>query len=831
MADFLLSQTDYIAFFYGTSLVILGAACFVIRGREGDELPWFFLGAFGLIHGCHEWLDMLKPLARESSLFAACDSALVIVSFLFLCEFGRSGILHLQGKAPGRWIYIPLLVLCFLGGPGAGWSGIADAARYVFGLPGELLAAAVLVLSSRRHTASVRYLLMACGLMMILYTLAGVSQLSEISSGGASSAGNDLFLRRWGLPSALLRGVFGFGMAFAISLYSHQSIRRDVSLRSLANRSKYIFLISILAMVLIITTGWLATNYLGDKAGEELKNVAKSHAETLESQVQSLLTATDQDVMAMSETPGMSQAIATGGKDVKGAAATLHYYKWVRASELCYLLDAKGEVVASSNHDTSGNIVGRNFASHPYVKQCLSGVTGSYLAYGQATERRGYFSGFPVYNGQHEIIGVAVIKKSLDALEVDFGRQPGLAFLVSPEGIIFLSSYSDMNLMSLWPLNNRTRRQLAASLQFGAGPFTALLPKQPKNGRTILFNDKSYIVTRQMIDQKGWSIVLLSSNAPVVLNRFFGIIATLSLCILTIAFFVGTERSLELTAHIAVSEQRFRLVFEGAPGAIFIIDRDTRQILSVNPFMIEWLGYIEKEILCLTMDDIQVKEEAEGRERRYRKRDGALVHVEEVRKHITFYDREAILIIAHDISEHKKAEEQLYNLSMSDGLTGIANRRCFDEFLDQEWRRAMREGMPLSLVMGDIDFFKNYNDACGHQEGDDCLRRIAHVIRDSLHRPGDMAARYGGEEFAVIMAGTESPGALILAESMRSQVEARALPHRKSSVSGVVTLSMGVATIVPVPGSAPAELILAADQALYRAKMDGRNCVRHQPCL
>lgn len=176
--------------------------------------------------------------------------------------------------------------------------------------------------------------------------------------------------------------------------------------------------------------------------------------------------------------------------------------------------------------------------------------------------------------------------------------------------------------------------------------------------------------------------------------------------------------------------------------------------------------------------------------------------------------------------ELRQANELLVDLSYRDPLTGIGNRRRFDERLLAEWKRAVRAKSYLSLVMIDIDHFKPYNDAYGHQKGDDCLRAVATALVDGLPRSGDSVARYGGEEFAVILPLTDRLGAVKVAESLRQRVEGLALPHATSSVASVVTISCGVATFVPAVDIQTDELLRLADEALYLAKQGGRNQTR-----
>lgn len=172
----------------------------------------------------------------------------------------------------------------------------------------------------------------------------------------------------------------------------------------------------------------------------------------------------------------------------------------------------------------------------------------------------------------------------------------------------------------------------------------------------------------------------------------------------------------------------------------------------------------------------------------------------------------------------REANERLSELSFTDALTGIPNRRRFDEALDAEWKRAIRFGHPLSLVLADIDFFKRYNDTLGHPAGDRCIVEVARVLTTNARRAGDLAARFGGEEFALLLPATGGADAALVAERTRAALEALAMPH-PDGAAPVVTASLGVATFVPESDGDPERLVATADAALYRAKREGRNRV------
>ena len=180
-------------------------------------------------------------------------------------------------------------------------------------------------------------------------------------------------------------------------------------------------------------------------------------------------------------------------------------------------------------------------------------------------------------------------------------------------------------------------------------------------------------------------------------------------------------------------------------------------------------------------------------------------------------------------AELEEANQRLSTLSTTDSLTGLANRRKFDQVWQTEWQRAMRQGTRLAVIMLDVDFFKRYNDHCGHQAGDACLQQVANILAGGIQRAGELVARYGGEEFVLVLPGADLAQAQASAERIRAAVQAAAIPHPNSPLGPVVTISLGLAASIPDIGTHPEQLLHAADDALYQAKAQGRNCCMASP--
>ncbi len=287
--------------------------------------------------------------------------------------------------------------------------------------------------------------------------------------------------------------------------------------------------------------------------------------------------------------------------------------------------------------------------------------------------------------------------------------------------------------------------------------------------------------------------------------------------------------------------REMQAAIEQSPASVLIVDKQ-RNIIYVNPQIIKLTGYSKKELYGHKTDvfhDHLTEREALtdlwktiqsgtpwSGELLYRRKNGSTFwqswNVAPV-----FNEHGAIqhfVGVGEDITEKKKLQFLLQEMSYLDGLTRIANRRRFDEFLKQEWNRSLRYAKPIAIIMMDIDFFKRYNDSLGHLAGDDALKDVAQTLKNKVTRSTDLLARYGGEEFTCILPDTPIAGAIKLAESLRQAVCELELPHPDSDVSRFITISIGVASCIPQKND-PTCLLSLADEALYGAKMSGRNRV------
>ncbi|MDD0845113.1 sensor domain-containing diguanylate cyclase [Pseudomonas sp. Gutcm_11s] len=305
---------------------------------------------------------------------------------------------------------------------------------------------------------------------------------------------------------------------------------------------------------------------------------------------------------------------------------------------------------------------------------------------------------------------------------------------------------------------------------------------------------------------------------------------------------VEATRREETERHLRDSRERLQLVLDltdSSHDSLFIFDTRSRELLHMNQATYASLGYRPEQFAQLLRDapeqllpgfhawleqarEAQSDNQSRIFQREMCRRDGSRRPAEINTQLVQQGEREYLIAVSRDNSERLQLEARLQRLSQQDGLTGLYNRRFFDQQLHSEWRRLRRIGAPLALLMLDIDHFKAFNDGLGHLAGDDALRQVGKALQDSLQREGDVACRYGGEEFAIILANTGLEGGEHVAARVHDLITALAIAH-PGSPHGRLTLSIGLAVVEPVSEESPGGLVARSDQALYRAKHEGRN--------
>lgn len=284
----------------------------------------------------------------------------------------------------------------------------------------------------------------------------------------------------------------------------------------------------------------------------------------------------------------------------------------------------------------------------------------------------------------------------------------------------------------------------------------------------------------------------------------------------------------------------FRLIDQSI-DALFVVDAGDCHLIEANSALATQFGHPQGELLGSDYRSHRLFEPLRSELDRLREQPppngeirfecelvssgGQAVPTEINAKRIVVGDHVYLIVVIRDITQRRAFEDHLRRLSVTDGLTGAYNRRAFDERLADEWARAARSQQPLSLLMIDVDYFKRYNDRLGHLAGDECLRSIVGALQHLFRRAGDHVSRFGGEEFAVLLSQSDREGTLRAAQLALEAVRGLALPHPDSPVGPVVTISIGVAMLVPHPSIESTELIARADTALYRAKSSGRDRV------
>ena len=437
------------------------------------------------------------------------------------------------------------------------------------------------------------------------------------------------------------------------------------------NKRHLFYSLPIIFLMIVVVAGWFATDYLGNKARQEIIAESRASLLSVSTHVSSTLTNIEGAVRSLAGSPWIAPAlISKRDRDIEHANSVLDRYNSALNASVSYLMDAGGTTVASSNRKDPDSFVGKSYLFRPYFQEAAKGLAGRYFALGVTSGKRGFYASYPVKDPSGKVLGVVTMKKDLDDMEGFFKRYP-FCFLINPDGIIFLSSSPAMVMKSLYPLDKAVQEQLIASRQFGNKPFeTVFLKKDFADGTEVTLEGKDYFVSREVIDSDGWSIVLLTPTDHIRIYKLTGILAMISVCFLIMIFsgiiyFTGRTKE-----AIRESEERYRMAVEHSNDGVALVEGDYH--IYVNKKFLDIFGYEKPEDVVgktpfmvvhpddreMVLENSRRRQKGESALSRYEfkgiRKDGTTIYIDNSVSRITYHGKQVSLAYLRDITDRKQ---------------------------------------------------------------------------------------------------------------------------------------------------------------------------------
>jgi diguanylate cyclase (GGDEF)-like protein/PAS domain S-box-containing protein len=588
-----------------------------------------------------------------------------------------------------------------------------------------------------------------------------------------------------------------------------------------------------LILVLFIA-GLLVTQVIRNNTRQAIRSDGESSALVVSIHITSELKKIEGAVQSLAGSPWILPALVSRqSRDIANAESALDRYNSAFGASVSYLMDARGQTIASSNRNAPDSFIGKSYSFRPYFQEAVKGNPGSYFGLGTTSGKRGFYAGFPVKDRQGKIQGVVAMKADVDEMENIFSKYP-YCFFISRSGIIFLSSKANLVFKSLWPLDRETSSALLASGQFGNQPFEPIFPKEITDGTDAVLSGNLYLVSRKLIGHEGWSVVLLSPADNINSHTFISIMATAAVCLFVLIFsgiIYFVNRSRQIIRH---GEKKLQTITSAVQDAIMMIDHEGN-ISFWNEAAEKVFGYSARDTIGKHYLELIVPERnREAFEKGFvgfRKTGqgvaiGETMELEALRKDGTefpaelslsatqFRDQWIAVGIVRDITQRRQNEEKILALSITDQLTGLHNRRGFLAFAEQQLKLADRNRRRVLLFFADLDGLKDINDTLGHKEGDQAIADVAAVLKDTF-RSSDIIARMGGDEFAILAIDPEENNMELIMNRLQAQVD---LHNSQAERKYQLSISVGCSFYDPESPSSVDELMASADALMYEQK-------------
>ncbi|WP_250634263.1 sensor domain-containing diguanylate cyclase [Pinirhizobacter soli] len=540
MSTFFINQLDFIFFFYGLAFILLGTTCLAIARSKDRGEAWAVLSGFAFVHGVGEWLDLSALIVGDGAAFAVVRVMLMTVSFVLLLDFARLEAIRLGVNLPGRWIYVPVVMLVALIGVTGGVTAASIAARYALAFPGALGASFVLTWGTRTLPASARYAGLCASIGFLLYAFAAGAIVPAAPFWPANIVNHGWFVSWVGAPIQLFRGLLACWIAFSIWAMWVQQLAGQLRSARYTTFVRQQFIWTLVAMGTILVSGWTLTEFLGGIYRQDVQEESRRDIDLLASRLSGDTASVDAMVKALAGFPSFQPRLTGSGRsDDNTAQSFLDLAVEASGARRGYILDGTGAVVASSN--SRDVLPGKpSYGTAVYFRQSIVGDGGYQFVFDAATGARDYYASQPIRAADGKIVGVAVLTKSLDAFEADLREFSRPYFFIDPQGVVAMTNRPEALHRTLWPLAATVKTSL--SRQFGKVDDHPMLEREVVDGTWATVDTEREYVRRRFADHSQWSLVILKPTREIFATRFLGIVITLLVTIMALIYLVGKGR-------------------------------------------------------------------------------------------------------------------------------------------------------------------------------------------------------------------------------------------------------------------------------------------------
>ena len=519
---------------------MLGATCWAVaRGKNSGE-AWATLGAFALIHGAGEWLDLTALIVGDSAAFTVVRTALMTVSFIVLMDFARLEAARLGLKVPGRWIYVLLALLVALVGVAKGVIAAGIVARYAIGSVSATGASLVLAWHARSLSSTAKVFTLSASAGFALYAIAAGMIVPAGPFWPSTIINHGAFFALTGMPIQLVRGVLACCISFSIWAIWGQQLAADVASPRYTAHIRRQFISTLVAMVAILMSGWMLTQYLGAIYRENEENQARTDIDLLASRLAGDTATIEAMVKALAGSPSVLPLLTLRSlQDHAVGQSVLDLDMEASGANHGFILDGSGRVIASSNPREA--LPGApSYESSPLFRKSMTGVPEYQFVFDPRVSARDYYVSYPIRADDGSIVGVAVLAKSLERFEADLRQFNRPYFFVDPDGVVVMTNRPDDLYRTVWPLTAMKRAVLAQ--RFGALSERSMLKADIVDATwTNVDGDRNY-VRRRFANHSAWSLIILKPTHELFATRFLGIVITLLVTIMALIYLLGKAR-------------------------------------------------------------------------------------------------------------------------------------------------------------------------------------------------------------------------------------------------------------------------------------------------